>query len=229
MINLDKEAALKQIDERTDIFKKAMEEADLKKGIIAKVVFVEDISGSMINQYNDDTMQGLTEMIFPVALNLDDDGELEMFVFENNVRQLESLNKDNFFGYVKDNVTPLVGGGTNYAPVIKKIINNYTDSKGLIFKTRTSPKIPTFVIFQTDGANDDEHETDNTLKEASKFNIFFKFITTGNGTFGYLNSLKNKGFNNCDVLSVKDIKNLDANILYERLLQGFKEFLDSFN
>lgn len=229
MINLDKEAALKQIDERSDIFKKAMEEANLTKGIIAKVVFASDISGSMSRLYSNGTMQGLTEMIFPVALNLDDDGELEMFVFDSNVQQLESLNKDNFFGYVKDNINHLVGGGTNYAPVIEKIINNYTDTKGLIFKTRTSPKIPTFVIFQTDGDCYDKSETDIALKEASKYNIFFKFIATGKDNFGYLNSLMNRCFKNCDLLTVRDIEDLNADILYERLLQGFKEFLDSFN
>jgi len=230
MIVLDKEAALKQIDERADIFKESMRKANIDKGLIAKVVFAEDISGSMKHLYTNGAMQNLVETIFPVALNLDDDGELEMFVFDTTVEQLDSLNKGNFYGYVEDNITHKVGGGTNYAPMINKIINDYTDTKGLLFKTRTSPKIPTFVIFQTDGATErnKEHQVDEALKEASKYNMFFKFIATGHDDFGYLDSLKKKGFTNCDVVKIRDIENISTEDLYDKLLFGFKEHITFF-
>lgn len=226
MIILDKEEALKQIDERTDVFKKAMRKADID-GLVAKVVFAEDISGSMRTLYNRGIMQGLTEMIFPVALNLDDDGEMEMFAFDTGVTQLDSLNKDNFYGYVKENINHLVGGGTNYAPVINKIVSSYTETKGFLFKKRASSKIPTFVIFQTDGDNYDKADTDEALANAAKYNIFFKFVGTGTDDMAYLDTIKKKKFSNCDVIKIRDIENVSADELYDKLLVGFKEFLNS--
>lgn len=60
---------------------------DLKKarGITTKaqVVVAMDYSGSMQYEYRDGTVQRLTEKLFPLALEFDDNGELDFYLFDN--------------------------------------------------------------------------------------------------------------------------------------------------
>lgn len=230
MVSLEKQEALKKISLRKETFNAALNKAGINNDIISKVVFVLDTSGSMNSLYSSGVMQELVERIFPVALKFDDDKEMEMFIFADGShnKELKPLNEDNFFGYVSEHITNNLGGGTDYAPVINKIITKYT--RKTLFK-RKSCETPTFVIFLTDGDNRDKNETKEVLIEASKYNIFFKFIGIGNDRFRFLEELDNlqgRKRDNANFIKIPNIAKISDEELYSKLLIEFREFLETF-
>ncbi|WP_312573351.1 VWA domain-containing protein [Clostridium sp.] len=189
-----------------------------------------DTSGSMNSLYSSGVMQEVVERIFPVALKFDDDKEMEMFIFAGGRynQELKPLNENNFFGYVSKYIANNVGGGTDYAPVINKIISKYT--RKTLFK-RKSSETPTFVIFLTDGDNRDKKETKEALIEASKYNIFFKFIGVGNDRFRFLeelDDLQDRERDNANFIKIPNISKISDEELYNKLLIEFREFLETF-
>ena len=63
-------------------------------GLKSRVGLVLDFSGSMRRMYQDGTVQALIERIIPIALEFDDNGELDLWIFENGFKRLETITKD---------------------------------------------------------------------------------------------------------------------------------------
>ena len=64
--------------------------------LTSKVVVVLDYSGSMDQLYRDGVVQETLNRLLPLALRFDDDGEMELYIFSNNCKQLAPLNINNF-------------------------------------------------------------------------------------------------------------------------------------
>ena len=119
----------------------------------ARVCVVMDRSGSMSRMYQNGDVQDVLTRLLPLALKFDDNGELEVYVFNESCDQVSEMNLQNYEDYVEKQILRRGLGpssGTNYAPAIKKTMKDYNDG---------SP-YPAFVIFITDGANFDRDETD---------------------------------------------------------------------
>lgn len=178
----------------------------------ARVKLVLDYSGSMDELYYNGSVQRVVEKIVPLALQFDDDGELEVYLFSNGCRQIKNCSLANVAHYVKNNVSGSMGG-TSYAPVIKEITSN---CKG---------DLPDYVIFITDGNNDDYNQATDAIVRASRKPIFWQFIGIGNSHFSYLEELddmEGRYVDNADFFPVNKMED----ITYDKLLTEFPQWLE---
>lgn len=181
----------------------------------AKVALVLDYSGSMDWLYNNGTVQRVVEKMLPLAMNFDDDGSMETWLFSDSCSRLKDANLNNLDGYIKRETKGKSMGGTNYSPVMKEVINFY---KG--------ERLPVYVIFITDGDNfdSDKPETTATITEAAKKPIFWQFVGLGNSGFSYLEGLDNLEDRYVDNADFFSVKNAD-DITYQDLLEEFPTWL----
>ena len=189
----------------------------------ARVVFVLDHSGSMRTMYKDGTVQDLLERIFPIAMHFDDNAEMEFYWFDSVYKELDPVNCKNIEGYVQNVILSKNDhfGGTNYAPIMTEILNRYV--------RREPSNIPTFVIFITDGNNADKKATKDVLTEASKYNIFWKYVGIGHEKFEFLeklDELKGRFIDNANFINVSDLSAIDDKSLYKLLLEEYGDWLE---
>lgn len=85
----------------------------------AKVVVVLDYSGSMANLYSNGTVQKTINRLVPLGLTFDDNGSIDVYLFQNDYRKLPDLNLTNYENYVKNivNTSGYSMGGTCYVEV----------------------------------------------------------------------------------------------------------------
>ncbi len=212
----------KKLTLRKDIIEQKAEKASIG-GTMARVVFALDHSGSMRKMYNDGTVQTLLERIFPMAMYFDDNSELDFYWFDSVYKELESVTPDMLEGYVSKVILSQKDhfGGTCYAPIMTEILNRYGK--------RDPAKIPTFVIFITDGANSDKRAAKDVLTEASRYNIFWKFIGIGGEHFEFLerlDTLTGRFIDNANFANVSDLSAISDDDLYTLLLEEFSDWLD---
>lgn len=197
----------------------------------AQVVLCMDISGSMEDMYRNGTVQDVIERIVPVALQFDDNGELDLYMFttyckkhKNNVtlKNLDNLVNNELLRHY-------AFGGTNYAPPINMIIEEVKENtKGGIFSSAKPLKYPVYVIFITDGQNQDTSETETAIREASKHGAFFQFVGIGSAQFPFLeklDTLDGRFIDNANFFKVKDINAMTDEDLYGKLLGEFPSWL----
>ncbi len=99
------------------------------KGVVARVGIVLDISGSMRKLYRQGVVQEAVERVLAVASQFDDDGALDVWVYDNEFSRLPAVTEKDFVGYVEREILNNVGVhkfGRNDEPlvmedVIKKI------------------------------------------------------------------------------------------------------------
>lgn len=207
--------------------------ADVDLGVTkAQVVVVMDYSGSMRNMYKDGTVQGVIDKMLPLGLTFDDNGEVEVFRFDSGFKQFESLNINNYDGYVDKVLFDGHMGGTEYAPVLNEIKQQYlTDKKGFLGfgkKTSKADTNPVFVIFVTDGDNSDKGDTNKIIRELSSMNCFVQFVGVGTASMSYLEKLDDLDGRDCDntgFVRFKDIAKVDSSELYTKVLEQFADWL----
>lgn len=179
----------------------------------AKVALVLDYSGSMDILYNNGTVQRFVEQMLPLAMNFDDDGSMEVWLFSDDCKRLKDANLNNLDGYIKRETKKYSMGGTHYSPVMKDIINFYKNEK-----------LPVYVIFITDGDNYDKEDTTATITESAKKPIFWQFVGLGSSKFSYLEGLDNMQGRYVDNADFFSVKNAD-DITYQDLLEEFPTWL----
>lgn len=188
----------------------------------ARVVFALDHSGSLGWAYRNGTIQNVTERIFPIAMEMDDNSELDFMLFDDGYKNLDVVTIDNLNGYVKNVVDKKGGsfGGTSYAPVMEAITEKYG--------RKEKSDIPTFVIFITDGDNGDKKKAEKAMIEASKYNIFWKFIGIGKAGFSFLEKLDDmagRTVDNADFITVADLNVISDEALYDRIFNEYNGWL----
>jgi hypothetical protein len=210
---------------------------DLKKqagldGQLAQVVLVLDFSGSMSDLYRSGSVQRLVERILPLGLAFDDNGQVDCYLFHNNVFRIRKpIERISVTNYITDNVLGKYAmGGTSYEPVITKIVEDFGKKKGGLFTRKTFDRLeyPVYVIFITDGDNDDKTLTESAIREASHTGIFFQFIGIGKSRFPFLERLDNLGGRNIDnanFFTVADLDNKTDDQLYSLLLTEFPAYV----
>lgn len=104
---------------------------DLSK-IIARVAVVMDHSGSIRPEFENGKIQEVLNKILPFAIKFDDNGQLEVFIFDNVCRKMdEDMNINNYENYVQKNIIKkrYEYGGTQYAPAICMTDKYYNDDE----------------------------------------------------------------------------------------------------
>lgn len=167
----------------------------------SQVVIVVDVSGSMDHFFSQGIVDGLVTRCAILGFEFDDDKQIPVYALNDGVQRLPVLTPENLDGYVNKNFR--VGGGTNYAPSIRAVLE---DAK---------PGDPLFVWFFTDGENYDHQESADLIKAASRFPIFWQFFGIYGRqapNFNFLESLDtmsgrvidNAGFSKLGLLEVTD-------------------------
>lgn len=207
-----------EIEKRVDLVKKTI---SLQKEPVpdrARIALVLDYSGSMRRLYNNGTVQSVIERVLPLALQFDDDGELDVWLFENSFKRIKSININNYNNYIENEkiLKKYNMGGTQYAPVMNDVLSKYTKEE--------ESELPSYVLFITDGDNFDKCETDQIIREASYKPIFWQFLGLGNIDFNYLEELDNmtgRKVDNANFFSVNDMSGISDEKLYEKILNEY--------
>jgi len=175
-----------------------------------------DISGSMHNEYQDGLVQATVDRLLAIAGTFDDNGEMEVWTFNQKYSTPPVARASDFGNYVKkailDNPDVAKWGGTNYAPVMNAVLDSYFRGEnvvtgggflGFFKKTEQRPAkdthIPALCLFLTDGDNSDETEAAAILREAKRYQIYWQLVGIGNDTdFRFIkkmaDELPNAGF-----------------------------------
>lgn len=183
-------------------------------GLKVKVGLCIDYSGSMKSQYNSGKVQALLEKILPMAMEFDDDGSMEVWLFEDGYHRLPDVTLNNIAGYIARETKKYSMGGTNYAPVMQNVIKTYKNTK-----------TPAYVLFVTDGDNSDKRQTTEVITKAAKLPIFWQFVGLGNDTMSYLEKLddmEGRFVDNADFFKVNAVENIS----YKNLLDEFPGWLE---
>jgi stress response protein SCP2 len=197
--------------------------------VTAKVGLVLDISGSMSGQYANGTVQKIVNKMLPVAVQFDDDGDLDFWYYGSEPRKMKSLNMKNYQKAVPKDWNALMsalGGGNDETKVMKLVMSEYS---GNIFK---KPDIPAFVIFVTDGgiATDSYggDSIESLLIKSSKAPIFWQFVGVGGWGYGaleQLDTMSGRYVDNANFFALDDFNTVPDSELYDRLLGEFPSWL----
>lgn len=191
-----------------------------------RVAIVMDHSGSMDWQYNNGNVQNILTRLLPFALQFDDNGQLEVYLFDDVCIKMDvDMTEENYSSYVDDVIKKghYNYGGTRYAPAIQMTDEFYNDDE--------SKTTPTLVFFITDGDNSksDRAPSDKAIIKSSKHGIFYMFIGTSKTCdFEYLrhlDDLDGRKFDNTGFMSVKDLNSTSNGDLFMNSLKDFSDWL----
>ncbi|MDE6909596.1 MAG: VWA domain-containing protein [Lachnospiraceae bacterium] len=205
----------------------------------AKVVVVLDYSGSMSRLYANGTVQHTIDRLVPLGLTFDDNGSIDVYLFQSDYRKMTDLSLSNYDNYVRTVIAAsgYTMGGTNYAPVLSAIIGGGISYQGGFLgfgrkAVKTEAIVddadPTFILFITDGENADRNETDRIILKSSEMNVFIQFIGIGDYQFRYLEKLDDmpgRKRDNTGFSKMKDLERADDNELYMNVLRQFSCWL----
>lgn len=188
--------------------------------VVARVALVLDISGSMYESYSNGTVQEIVNKILPVAVQFDDDGELDFWYYGSSCERRPSVNMSNYEQAVPRNWEKLMDNleyGNNEPVVMKEIIAEYETSN-----------LPAYVVFVTDGGIYATNEIKQLLIQASYLPIFWQFVGVSGSSYGILEDLDNMGgryVDNANFFALDDFRSVPNEELYSRLLNEFPAWL----
>ena len=188
--------------------------------ITARVALVMDMSGSMAPSYGDGTVQKIINKILPVAVQFDDDGELDFWFFGKTCEHRPAVNLQNYTQAVPPDWFDLMKslGYVNTEPVVMREV---------VEKYRTS-EIPAYIIFVTDGDVHHEAEIKGTLAQASFMPIFWQFVGVRGKNYGVLEELdtmQGRFVDNANFFALDDFNTVTNEEFYSRLLTEFPLWL----
>ncbi|MDQ0860632.1 VWA domain-containing protein [Bacillus sp. V2I10] len=191
-------------------------------GVVARVGLVLDISGSMRNLYKNGTVQKVVERILAVASQFDDDGMLDVWVYDNEFSRLPSVTERDFENYVSLRIlnsdTIHKFGRNDEPPVMYDVMNKYL---------KEDPnKDPAFIVFINDGGC--KRTIKKPVVSSSDKPIFWQFVGVGNSNFEVLENLdtmEGRFIDNANFFHVQDIDAMTDEQLYDRLLNEFPDWI----
>lgn len=184
-----------------------------------RVCLVLDISASMDQEYLKGSVQKLAERALALAARLDDDGEVEVYLFGEKAHRKPPLSLDNVRHYI-DELRIRLEGNTKYL-LPMKMVREDADAAGHHY--------PTLVLFITDGATANEAAVKRFMIEVSAEPIFWKFMGIRRGkrgffsgdNFGFLEELDDMGgrtVDNADFFTVDASVTLSDAKLFDLLV-----------
>lgn len=221
-LNLSKEQAVHAISLRKEKVMVELRKYDALNGAKARVALVLDFSISTKPDYEDGTMQSVIERIYPIAAVLDDNAELDLWIFSSGFHRVGTVTKENFYGIVEEIMRKYQMGGTNYAPVMKDVEKMYIKE--------LPQKIAEYIIFITDGRAGDKDETIKTIQRTSHEPMFWQYVgvSSREKSFDFLDRLDNmegRYLDNANFFHIKNINAISDEKLYEMLFHEFPVWL----
>ena len=214
-----------------------------KKGITnippLRVVADLDVSGSMSGLYSNGTVEEAFKKLLGVAFKFDDNGEIDMFVFDNTAHALPTAKVADYGSYVTNNITrqwSRYGGGTSYGqPLQANMEFLFGEQKpqgflGGIFGKKPAAQAaepPALVLFFTDGDPQDGDAAARVIKAAQDANkpVYFHLIGVGTATrFPALQRLAD-AYDNCGFVNLHTIDMPDEELYSKLTTDEFITFL----
>lgn len=209
------------IDLQKKTVKIVLEKKNLVK-VTARVGLVLDITGSMRNLYKNGTVQRVVERILAMAAQFDDDGVLDVWVYDNEFSRLKPVTERDFEGYVnriilEDDLVHKFGRNDE-PPVMKDVLKKYLEED--------PSKDPAYIVFINDGGC--KKSIKPLIESSAKYPIFWQFVGIGNGNFDFLRTLdtmEGRVVDNANFFHIDDIDQISDNKLYDALLTEFPSWL----
>jgi hypothetical protein len=179
---------------------------DVKETPTCAVGLALDVSGSMDDNYKSGIMGDVVTRMLALAKTFDDNGEMDMWIFNNHSKKLDNATVDNYQTFVKEQILDAgnFGGGTTYSPVLHDITDFYFPTNGngrpMVSKTvevevpvSVSKEVPATGFFgklfgssKTETVTEYHKETKTVLEEApedAELNpAFVIFLTDGDNS-----------------------------------------------
>jgi stress response protein SCP2 len=230
-INITKKADINLLKAKVDIVLKKKNISN----VVARVALVLDISGSMMHQYSSGAVQAFLERIVPVASRLDDDAKLDVWFFGSTFKRTKPVKETNVYGYIQEecgenkrtllilkasSLMKELGFGNNEPFVIQDVIKKYIQEQ--------PSKLPTFVVFLSDGGVTDEQGIKKAVVGAAKYPIFWQFVGLAGSNYGILerlDTMTGRSVDNADFFNIDDLGKITDEQLYERLLNEFPSWI----
>ncbi|MFZ3592253.1 VWA domain-containing protein [Streptomyces sp. BH104] len=177
----NKTAAAPTSTSMVDLTKKAavsLQKAGLT-GQRAAVYLVLDHSGSMTPFYRNGDVQRLAEQALGLSANLDDDGTVPVVYFGSQASRPFDVQLTDYQGVIDRTHPSVPWGTTDYVAAMDTVVAHHKQS---------GANEPALVIFQTDGAPNNQRNTEQALRTYSRLPMFFAFIGFG-GRVAFLEKL----------------------------------------
>ena len=194
------------------------------QNIVARVALVLDKSGSMDDSYEDGTVQEIVNKILPIAVQFDDNGDLDFWIYADEAERRPSVNMQNYETAVSSTqkgffkaIFSSFGIGNNEPVVMKEVIEEYKNSD-----------LPAYIIFITDGGIYKTEAIKKLLIEASKLPFFWQFVGVRGSNYGileHLDTMESRYIDNANFFALDDFKSVSNSELYSRLLNEFPTWL----
>lgn len=192
------------------------------KGVVAKVGLILDISGSMRKLYREGVVQEAVERVLAVASQFDDDGSLDVWVYDNEFSRLPAATENELTEYVNRQIlnnSSIHKFGRNDEPkVMADVISKYV-------KEEPSDE-PVFIVFINDGGC--KPGIKKFIVESSDKPIFWQFIGIGDSNFEVLRKLdtmEGRVVDNANFFHLDDMSKVSDEELYDQLLNEFPMWL----
>lgn len=209
-----------------DLQKRSLKIVLEKKKLVsvkARVGLVLDITGSMRNLYKNGTVQKVVERILAIASQFDDDGMLDVWVYDNEFSRLKPVSERDFVGYVEriilNNDLIHKFGRNDEPPVMKDVLKKYTEEE--------PSDDPAFIVFINDGGC--KKTIKSIIEDSASKPLFWQFVGIGNGNFDFLKKLdtmEGRIVDNANFLHFGDIDMVSDDQLYDSLLNEFPSWLE---
>ncbi|MFC8530731.1 VWA domain-containing protein [Nocardia sp. NPDC057227] len=193
----------------------------------ARVVLVIDKTGSMAKQYQRKVVHRVVERMVPIAIQLDDDGTLEPYLYALKFAKLPEITVEHAERWC-ETFLHLNGehGGIDYGALGAR--NEELPIIGEIISTLRPGGPPTLVLFFTDGGFARKREIAQLMRTAARLPAFWQFVGLGKANYGLLRSLDEmdgRVVDNAGFFALDDVDLVDDAELYARLLGEFPDWL----
>lgn len=217
--------------QRLDLRKREVHRVLLTKGAPsarARVVLVIDKTGSMRRQYSTRVVHRVVERMIPVAIQLDDDGSLEAYLYGSSFARLPDVTVERVDEW-SETFLHLDGthGGIDY-----RRIGGYNDEipimTEILSTLRQDDPVPTLILFFTDGGFSQRRAITDLVRRASGLPAFWQFVGIGRANYGLLTALdelEGRTVDNVGFFELDDIDSVSDADLYARLLGELPDWL----
>ncbi len=143
----------------------------------ARVALVLDVSASMAELFSTGAVQEFAERALALALQWDDDGEVDVFTVGAAARSLGGMglaNARDFLG----TAGMTLEAGTNWGSTMAAVRQRYFGTAGPR-NSPAPPETPVYVLFVTDGGTTDPQQTIEQLVASSYEPLFWQMLVVG--------------------------------------------------
>lgn len=199
--------------------RKRFEEKGLT-GTKARVGLAFDFDYTGAHMFKDGLVQEVINRIMPLAIGIDDNKTLDLWVFADDVTRLNPATEDNYKDIARYIVRSAHKGITRYEPLIRDIDHFYIEEQ--------PENLPSLVIVLTTGDTSDKKRTENELMRVSQHPIFFVFIGIGDNDFTFLQKLDcmtGRVVDNASFTSVDDLSSITDAELFSKVLSEYPDWL----